>query len=164
MDSSELKGTANSSRNTSLLSPTNTISGRAEVIRIFWGADCLWPCIHLGHHISEPSRKMSMTESSAVHYYVAKCNDLVKELLDRHSKCVMLLVLVRSKGSSLISPACKVGRAALIIKDSCPAGRPWTILDQTYMHSKTSMHSELAQVVIPMFPLGLRLDGFGGPW
>ena len=107
MDSSELKGTVNSSMNTSLLSHTNTISGRAEVIRIFWWMvdGGLSVALHLSRSPCDPSRKdvvAGMTESSAVHYYVAKCNNPVKELLDRYSKCVMLLVLVlvRSRGSN----------------------------------------------------------------
>ena len=65
--------------------------------------DYLWPCIRLGHHTSDPSRKdvvAGMKESSAVHYHVTKCNDPVKELMDRHSKCVVLLVLARSRGSN----------------------------------------------------------------
>ena len=43
-------------------------------------ADCLWPCIHLGHHTSDPSRKdvvAGMTKSSAVRYHVARCERAV---------------------------------------------------------------------------------------
>ena len=58
-----------------LLSPTNTISGRAEVVRIFWGmvVGGLSVALHPSRspcHISDSSWKdavAGMTESSAVH-------------------------------------------------------------------------------------------------